>query len=437
MLREHQPNYKKLEHITPQPLEHLLRRLVRSDWHDDLEVQKKLIMDITAMLVAHDTQATTGTEFRSCIHSITHLFADLEQNGDVHCRVVQYPESDRTALIIAPSEDCPAIEEVINSFESGSAEQESVPIENTVIHFHIDTVPIARGKHALATLDTFFDPRTGLMYGRGPNDMKGQASLASPLARLAIKAGKKPPVFVITTDEETHGKEGGLKLLQKLKSTWLTIDWEPVAGHAGSYVDGILPGLCIGLPAIDHTTLADLVRVQSMLEQQFTKGMCLPMASSSQGEVLLGLSTHNLDHEPDELIDELLAVARWGKIVPAGYFRYSVGQSRKTQCELDPVKKKIVVESLRQHFPWQPSRRTVSHVSSSDAGYFGRLHRHAMYYGNIDTLTFMAYRNLPNVIDIGIDEAGGGRHSETEAAQLDQLVSLLHSTLAIHVKMCG
>jgi hypothetical protein len=161
------------------------------------------------------------------------------------------------------------------------------------------------------------------------------------------------------------------------------------------------------------------------------------MVSSSQNEVVLGLSTHNLDHEPDQLIDELLAIARWGKIVPAGYFRYSAGQSKKTLSDLDSEKKRIIVESLRQHFPWQPSPRTVSHVSSSDSGYFGRIHRHATYYGNIDTLAFMAYRNLPNVIDLGIDEAGGGRHSDTEAAQLNQLVSLLHTTLAVHLKLCA
>jgi hypothetical protein len=362
------------------------------------------------------------------------MFSDLERNCDVVCLEVHYPDSDRTALIIAPPEDVYAIQAAINNFYAGDVDS-PIPVDNMIVHFHIDTVAVYEEPNSLATLETYVDPKTGLIYGRGPGDMKGTAALASLLARLSVDRGVKPPVFIITADEEIHGELGGLQLLRSMKSTRLTIDWEPIASHPGTYVDAILPGLTVGVSVLDPVYLADLIKLQTKLNEQFTKSMCLPHVTLSDNKVLLSINTHHLKDTDNKLMSHLLAIAHWAGFIPSGEVTCYTSSSKGNLAQISPAKKKIITESLRKNFPWQPSKRTVSHLSSSEVDMLARLNRHAVYSGNIDTLVFKANPNGTDVVDIGTDESGGGRHSATEAVQVDQLISLLYTTLQIHTEL--
>lgn len=436
MLTEHQPNYDRLEDIFLHSPEELLFRHIREPWHDDKAVLRELMTATTAMLVAHDTQTDKGTEFVECMAAIRTLFADLEQSGSVVIFEVPYPDPNRMAMIIAPPEDVPAVEEVIRMFE-GNNTNEPIEINNTIIHFHIDTFPISPNPKALATTIASFDPTTELLYGNGTSDVKGHASLASMLSRLCQMNEIKSPVFVITSDEETGGNLGGLQLLRSMKSRKMIIDWEPIANNPGTHAKEIIPSINIGLFLLDEPSHTVLNKLQKSLENFFTKEHCYPKVSIQDRQVLLNISTHHLlppngSHSENQLVDELLRIAYNAGLnfdQGKGYTYWQLGHRTST---ISDAKSKIIVSALQKHFPWEPTSPSITNLSTSKVGWKGRWDRTAKLVGFIDTLAFLAFPESTNIAILGTNESGSGRHTENEAVNVNQLASLLYTTFDIH-----
>ncbi len=453
MLIEHQPNYDRLKDIFLHSPEELLFRHIREPWHDDKADLRELLIATTAMLVAHDTQTDKGTKFSECMDAIRTLFVDLEQSGSVVIFEVPYPNPNQTtmakappedvssevpdpnrmAMIIAPPEDVPAVEKVIRMFE-GNNTNEPIEINNTIIHFHIDTFPISPNPKALATTIASFDPTTELLYGNGTSDVKGHASLASMLSRLCQMNEIKSPVFVITSDEEKGGNLGGLQLLRSMKSRKMIIDWEPC--DPGTYSDGILPSIPVGLLALSELSYPMLQTLQHLLLNSFTKNDCDPTVSVRDDQVLLNLSTHHLfypgsPHTPEKLAHALLEIA-YNAGIPFNEENCTYWLSDPCSSTISSKKRKLISGALRKHFPCQPSKQTLSHRSSSKGGHFVWWDRQTTYTGDISTLAFCAHPNCYDVIALGADESGSGRHTKNEAVNVNQLDSLLYTTFDIH-----
>ncbi|MBW7953572.1 MAG: M20/M25/M40 family metallo-hydrolase [Candidatus Dojkabacteria bacterium] len=446
-LYEHKPS-AGLSLVPPIDADQVRSFLGKSHFWED-ENLPNIIAGILARLAFFDTQTTIytdpkpgetigrrkdnmvgGSDFERAYLFLEEIFGIHEADSEVG--IQYFPGTinpQRKGAIIYPK-DLEEIIERVDSVYFADDEVEPIDLYRPVIHFHLDTVSVNNQKGSLATLETHIDKETGLIYTRGANDMKGQTALAAVVMEMCKQNNLPLPVFLITTDEEKAGKNGGTKLANSVKGN-VFIDWEPVAGLAGCFVNEVEPVLGVGLGTSRQLDLKAMKQIQLTIGQFYSSD---PIASCNDHEVFVSVNPSNFNEPSRATMGTLLAILRkYAKGVEDPGICYYIDNEKKRTSYLKKPLLSIVAQALKNHYPLQKSDRQITRGSNTKllGGVFGRRFRRGAFTGNINTIGFFNKESISNYLVMGVDEAGGGRHSSTEAVYLHQLVQLLFTTYKI------
>ena len=163
---------------------------------------------------------------------------------------------------------------------------------------HQDVVPIAPGTEALWKKPPFAGVvEDGFVWGRGTLDDKSNVVTQLEAVELLLKSGFKPRrtvYFVFGHDEEVGGRQGVVKIVEKLQQAKVRLDF--VLDEGLAVTEGVLPGVAKPLALIG---LAEKGSVSLKLTATAAPGhSSMPPAAGSSAIGMLSAALTKLDQNP-------------------------------------------------------------------------------------------------------------------------------------------
>lgn len=212
----------KLEQVDLSVLspEKIRTKLLQNDWINDEEKIKKLILDLSSLFIAFDTETFKGKEFFGFQECIKLLLKPLVLLNYLH---IDYKNTrDRAFICIAPNKE-------LTEFVTREESKKRILFQGLLLHAHFDVAPY---KEPLGESEVMFDQSQEMIYGRGTCDMKSQISLIIlTLYNLYHRGHTNNFLVLLSSDEEQACRLQG-ELLKKA-SGLINLDLEPTSTSYG------------------------------------------------------------------------------------------------------------------------------------------------------------------------------------------------------------
>lgn len=436
MINEHQPCYQNLERISNLTPAELILSKETGEWLRDPGLTHQLLKNITAYLISLNTNSYNGKDFAAAESFVIELFGSALRQGQLELHkfaAKNAPASPRNHLVFAPPKLTRQMNQLTSLYDTDETIQE-IWIDNVIVHLHLDSVFLnydKQGQVNLGSLAAYYDPKQDLLYGRKSVDMAGTAAVAALASAVLNSKGIENPVFVITTDEELQGMYGGLDLMKILQSKSLKIDLEPIADGAGTFCSEIAPSVSLTFP-ITHVTAPDIELLQSEFESRYSAETLL--ISYEEGRLSVSLNTEGFSESPLTTLGIMKGLTQ--SVFP-GQNEEGIGINEKKVSQISGAGRKALRQSLINCFPFRQTNRVLSGITTSfKKGLLPQLFsRESIIAHNFLTMATLTGDHLKNVAILGTNEAGGRRHSSTEAVKIEELYYLLRTLVQVITKL--
>ncbi|MEO6728718.1 MAG: hypothetical protein ABIM99_02230, partial [Candidatus Dojkabacteria bacterium] len=204
-------NYNNIEKVEVLTTNAILRDLQKVDANTSADQFGKLIKDISALLISRNTVTGSRNDILLLINDISELLYPLLEDKYIQFRteaIICDREVIPFIFITSPEEKVVVINIAERMYERST--RPPIEIEVPILHAHIDTTKLIEPYASLTTFidnkETFLD---SLLLGRGVIDMKSQIAVLVIATYLFHSLNKKPPMIILTCDEEEGSQISG------------------------------------------------------------------------------------------------------------------------------------------------------------------------------------------------------------------------------------
>lgn len=431
-------NFEKAEQVKVLHPKQILHDLTHVNTSTTSEQFGELIKNISALLISRNTVVNKLEDSQLLIEDILHLLEPLTDEGFIKIRIENIIKDDLNIpfIFITSEEEEETVANILNKVRTQST-QSPVEIEVPIVHSHIDTTALSGVYSSLDTYiqnkDNFLD---SLISGRGIIDMKSQISVMIIALYLLHYLGKKPPMMILTADEE-NACRGSEVIIEQMYPTKGVLDLEP--SHPNLLANEIWPSsqLKYYLGERKPQTVDKFINREDEVILRILKDCAISIAGyyypAPRYDVHVSAERHrfavsivdtlNYNALPDFVHDFKVGIT--SEVL--NYFHITashIGPHPSMQSDLSPKTKRIMERTLTRRKPLKPIKTkdvlTKTQEETDIPGRSSILHN----FATMGSLTFANY-GVDDIGIIGPRELGYGRHSKLELLRLGDDVDLL------------